>query len=86
MDEKVMAVIGAATAMTVAGRGLRPLAKVLMRGVVAASEATAAGRRSVQELYAEAKAERARAAPQPGPTQSMQPSSAPATGTAEVAG
>ena len=59
MDEKVMAVVGAAAAVTVAGRGLRPLAKIVMRGVVAANEATAAGRRGLQELYAEAKAERA---------------------------
>ncbi len=59
MDEKVMAVVGAAAVVTVAGRGMRPVAKMMMRGVVAASDATTAGRRGIQQLYAEAKAERA---------------------------
>ncbi len=59
MDEKVMAAVGAAAVVTVAGRGMRPLAKMMMRGVIAANEATAAGRRGIQQLYAEAKAERA---------------------------
>ena len=67
MDEKVMAVVGAAAVVAVAGRGMRPLAKLAMRGVVAANEAMAAGRRGVQELYAEVKAERAATAPQPQP-------------------
>ncbi len=37
---------------------MRPLAKVAMRGVVTATEATSAGRRGLQELYREVKAER----------------------------
>ena len=69
MDEKVMAVVGAAAVVTVAGRGMRPLAKVLMRGVVAANEATAAGRRGLQELYSEVKAERAGTAAQAEPVE-----------------
>ena len=68
MDEKVMAAVGAAAVVTVAGRGMRPLAKVLMHGVVAANEVTAAGRRSLQELYLEVKAERAGTAAQAPPT------------------
>ena len=64
MDEKVMAVVGAAAVVTLAGRGMRPLAKMVMRGVVAASEATAAGQRGLQELYSEVKAERAGAGAQ----------------------
>ena len=67
MDEKVMAVVRAAAVVTVAGRGMRPLAKMVMRGVVAANEATAVGRRGLQELYAEAKAERAGPAAQREP-------------------
>ena len=58
MDEKVMAVVGAAAAVTVAGRGLRPIGKLMMRGVVAATDATAAGKRGVESLYNEVKAER----------------------------
>ncbi len=54
-----MAVVGAAAVVTVAGRGVRPLAKMVMRGVVAANEVTAAGRRGLQELYSEVRAERA---------------------------
>lgn len=58
MDEKVMALMGAAAAVTVAARGLRPAAKLAMKGVVAASEATTDARRGVSELYREAQAER----------------------------
>jgi hypothetical protein len=62
MDEMVVAAVGAAAAVTLLGRGLRPMGrpmgKVLMRGVVAATEATEAGRRGVQDLYDEVKAER----------------------------
>jgi hypothetical protein len=68
VDEKVMAMVGAAAAVTVAGRGMRPLAKMVMRGVVVANEVTTAGRRGLQDLYSEAKAERAGAAePAPAP-------------------
>jgi hypothetical protein len=57
MDEKMAALIGAAAAVTVAGRGLRPVAKLAMKGVVAASEATSDARRGIVELYDEVKAE-----------------------------
>jgi len=57
MDEKVAALVGAAAAVTVAGRGLRPVAKLAMKGVVAASEATRDARRGIVELYDEVKSE-----------------------------
>ncbi len=57
MDDKVAALVGAAAAVTVAGRGLRPVAKLAMKGVVAASEATRDARRGIVELYDEVKAE-----------------------------
>ena len=77
MDEKLMAMVGAAAVVTLAGRGMRPMAKVVMRGVVAANEATAAGRRGLQNLYAEVKAERAGAAAQSGPLAAPQAPAAP---------
>lgn len=58
MDEVAIAVVGAAAAVTVLGKGMRPLAKLAMRGVVTATEATAAGRRGLQDLYTEVKSER----------------------------
>lgn len=58
MDEAVIAVVGGAAAVTVLGKGVRPLAKLAMRGVVTATEATSAGRRAVQDLYTEVKTER----------------------------
>ncbi len=58
MDEVAIAVVGGAAAVTILGKGMRPLAKVAMRGVVTATEATSAGRRGLQELYREVKAER----------------------------
>lgn len=58
MDDMAIAVVGAAAAVTVLGKGMRPLAKLAMRGVVTATEATAAGRRGLQDLYTEVKAER----------------------------
>ena len=86
MDEKVLMVIGAAAAVTVAGRGVRPLAKVLMRGLVAANEATTAGRRGLEELYAEAKAERASSSASPSAVGAPDASTAPATATARAVG
>ena len=85
MDEKVMAVVGAAAAVTLAGRGLRPIGKLMMRGVVAATEATEARRRGVQGLYNEVKAEREQAMPvaaDAGPETSAPPAAdaSPATG------
>ncbi len=71
MDEMAIAVVGAAAAVTVLGKGMRPLAKLAMRGVVTATEATAAGRRGLQDLYTEVKSEReqrsVQAAPVGGP-------------------
>ncbi len=58
MDDKLMVLMGAAAAVTVAGRGLRPVAKLAMKGVVAATDATADARRGITELYNEAKSER----------------------------
>ena len=57
MDEKIVALAGLAAGLTLAGRGLRPVAKVAMRGVIAAADATAGARRGVAGLYAEANAE-----------------------------
>ncbi|MDP8909550.1 MAG: hypothetical protein M3N47_10655 [Chloroflexota bacterium] len=57
MDEKMFALVGAVAGVTVAGRGLRPVAKLALRGVVAAADATSAARRELAELYAEAKAD-----------------------------
>lgn len=58
MDDKVMLVMGVAAGVTVAGRGLRPVAKLAMRGMVAAADATEGARRGLGDLYAEARAER----------------------------
>ena len=57
MDDKMLALVGAVAGVTLAGRGLRPVAKLAMRGVVAAADATSGARRELGELYAEAKAE-----------------------------
>ncbi len=80
MDEVAIAVVGAAAAVTVLGKGMRPLTKLAMRGVVMATEATAAGRRGLQDLYTEVKDEREQrstpAAPEI-PAQPASPGSAP---------
>ncbi len=57
MDDKVMLLMGAAAGATVAGRGLRPVAKLALRGMVAAADATEGARRGLVDLYAEARAE-----------------------------
>jgi hypothetical protein len=57
MDEKMFALMGAAAGVALAGRGLRPAAKLAMRGVAAAADGTSAARRDLGQLYAEAKAE-----------------------------
>ncbi len=57
MDDKVMLLMGAAAGATVAGRGLRPVAKLALRGMVAAADATEGARRGLGDLYAEARAE-----------------------------
>lgn len=86
MDEKVMAVVGAAAAVTLVGRGLRPMAKIMMRGVVAATEATTAGRRGIQGLYDEVKAEREQGGTQAAPGATPEASAAPAAGPSAAAG
>lgn len=58
MDEIAVAVVGAAAVVTVLGRRARPVAKLAMRGVVTATEATSAGRRGLLDLYTEVKTER----------------------------
>ena len=58
MDEKMAALVGAAAALTFAGRGLRPVAKLAMKGVFAAGDATMDARRGIVDLYAEVKSER----------------------------
>jgi len=57
MDEKVMAIVGAAAGLTLAGRGLRPVAKLAIRGALATADATSGMRRDLAQLYEEAKAE-----------------------------
>ena len=73
MDDKVMALIGAAAGVTLAGRGLRPVAKLAMRGAVAAVDAAAGIGRELAGLYAEAQAEQRGARPHADPTPASQP-------------
>ncbi len=86
MDEKVMAVVGAAAAVTLMGRGLRPMGKMMMRGVVAVGAATAAGKRGMQDLYNEVKAEREQSGAQSSPGTTPEASAAPAAGPSAAAG
>lgn len=58
MDEITLAAVGVAAAVTVLGRRARPVAKLAMRGVLTATEATSAGRRGLLNLYSEVKTER----------------------------
>ena len=58
MDDKVILLMGAAAGATAAGRGLRPVAKLAIRGMVAAADATEGARRGLGDLYAEARAGR----------------------------
>ena len=58
MDERMAALVGAAAALTFAGRGLRPVAKLAMKGVFAAGDATMDASRGIVDLYAEVKSER----------------------------
>ncbi len=53
MDEMVAALAGAVAVVTVGGRALRPIAKLGMRGVVAAGDVVVDAVRGVSELYAE---------------------------------
>ncbi len=67
MDEKAMALIGAAAGVTLMGRGLRPVGKLMMHGVVAVAETAAASKRGVEGLYNEVRAEREKGQTQAGP-------------------
>lgn len=73
MDEKMMALAGAVAGVTVAGKGLRPVAKLVLRGVVAASDATTGARREVAGLYAEARAEQRGSGPGAGAASVSEP-------------
>ncbi len=79
MDEKMFALVGAVAGVTVAGRGLRPVAKLALRGVVVVADATSAARRELAELYAEAKAEQRGAAGAARPVPASPPASPPET-------
>ena len=63
MDEKTIGLLGAAAAVAVSGRRLRPAAKLMMKGYIAVADATASTRRDLARLYAEAR-EESRAEPQ----------------------
>ncbi len=73
MDEKMFALVGAVAGVTVAGRGLRPVAKLALRGVVVVADATSAARRELAELYAEAKAEQRGSEPDAAPGSASAP-------------
>lgn len=79
MDDKTAALIGGAAALTFAGRGLRPIAKLAMRGAVAASDATMDAGRGIAELYAEVRSER-HPDPPPLPVRPPSPTAPPAPG------
>jgi hypothetical protein len=53
MDEKMSALVDPAAPAAVSGRRLRPAAKFAMKGVVAASDATAVAGRGISRLYNE---------------------------------
>ena len=63
MDDKVMALVGAAAGVALAGRGLRPIAKLAMRSAMMAADATAGIGRDLAGLYAEVRAEQRGATP-----------------------
>lgn len=65
MDEKIFALMGAAAGVALAGRSLRPIAKVAVRGVVVAADTANAGLNGLAEIYSEVKAEQRGAAPAP---------------------
>ncbi len=57
MDEKTIGLLGAAAAVAVAGRRVRPAAKLMMKGYIAVADMTASTRRDLARLYAEARDE-----------------------------
>ncbi len=59
----VVGAVGAVAAVALLGRGLRPMGKMMMRGVVAATEATGASKRGIQGLYNDVKVEREQGGP-----------------------
>jgi hypothetical protein len=86
MDEMVVAAVGAAAAVALLGRGLRPMGKMMMRGVVAATEATGASKRGIQGLYDEVKAEREQGGVPVGAGTTPEASAAPAAGAPGASG
>ena len=80
MDEKAIGLLGAAAALAVSGKGLRPVAKQLMKGYVAVADATASTREDLARLHAEARdeyrAQRQTPAPASAPT-AAEPSAPP---------
>ena len=66
MDEKVAALVGAVAVITVGGRAMRPVAKLGMKGIVAAGDMVADAVRGVSDLYAEVREDQRR-----GPTASV---------------
>ena len=60
MDEKVAALVGAVAVVTIAGRAMRPIAKLGMRGIVAAGDMVADAARGVSGLYAEVREDQRR--------------------------
>ena len=73
MDDKVMALIGAAAGVTLAGRGLRPVAKLALRSAMMAADATAGIGRELAGLYAEVRAEQRGEQPDAGRTPASPP-------------
>ena len=86
MDEMVVGAVGAVAAAALLGRGLRPMGKMMMRGVVAATEATGASKRGIQGLYDEVKAERERGGPAVSAGTTPEASAAPAAGASSTTG
>ena len=76
MDDKMAAIAGGIAAVALAGRGLRPMAKLAMRGAVAVADGSAGLRRELGQLYEEAKAEQ-RGPVQPGGAVAASRSEAP---------
>ncbi len=57
MDEKMLGLVGGVAAATLLGRGMRPAARTVMKGVVIALEAASDTQDELRELYREAQAE-----------------------------
>ena len=69
MEEKMLGLAGGVAAAALLGRGMRPVAKTVMKGVVIAMEAASGTQDEVRELYREAQAEQRAGRPATGPAQ-----------------